>query len=67
MSYQRRTLGIAQHLEDSLCEMFVDFGVAGNRLRNLGDGIVIPIVLPTMTNEDATVGFELSDKVFSLH
>ena len=47
--------------------MFVDFGVAGNRLRNLGDGIVIPIVLPTMTNEDATVGFELSDKVFSLH
>jgi hypothetical protein len=62
-----RTLGIAQHLEDAFGEMFVNFDVTWNRLRNLGEGIVIPIVLPTMTNEHAAVGLELSDQISSLH
>ena len=47
--------------------MFFDFGVAGNRLRNFRDGIMIPVVLSAMTNKYATVGFELSDQIFSLH
>ena len=41
--------------------------MARNRLGNLGGGIVIPVVLPTVTNKQATVGFELSDEVFALH
>jgi hypothetical protein len=38
-------LGIAQYLENALCEVFIDLGVTGYRLGNIRDGIVIPIVL----------------------
>jgi hypothetical protein len=47
--------------------MFVDFDVTRKGLRYFGDGIIIPIILPAMTNEHASVGFELSDEVFTLH
>ena len=60
-------LGIAQHLQNTLGEVFIDFGVTRYRLRNIRDGIVIPIVLSTVANEQATIGFELSDEIFAFH
>lgn len=59
--------GVAQHLQDTLGEVFLDFGVPRNRLRNLGGGVVIPVVLPTVANEHAAIGFELSDEIFAFH
>lgn len=63
----RNESGIAQHLQDALGEMFLDFGVPRNRLRNLGGGVVIPVVLSTVANEHATVGFKLPDEIFAFH
>lgn len=58
---------IAQHLQDALGKGFIDLGVTRYRLRNIRDGIVIPIVLSAVTNKHATVGFKLPDEVFALH
>jgi hypothetical protein len=60
-------LRITQHLQDAFCEVFVNFGVARDGLGNLCGRIVIPVVLPTVTNELATVSFELSDEIIPLH
>jgi len=35
----RTRLWIAEHFQDAFCEVFVNLGVAGDRLRNLGDRI----------------------------
>ena len=63
----RIVLGIAQQLQDTFCEMFVDLGVARNGLGNLRGGIVILVVLSTMTDKHTTDGFKFSKEVVALH
>ena len=41
---------IAQHLQDALCKVFIDLTVAWNGLRNLGGGVVIPVVFAAVSN-----------------
>ena len=47
--------------------MLVDFGMPGDGLRNLANGIEIPIVLAAVSNEETAEGFKLADKIPSLH
>ena len=54
-------LGVAQHLQDALGEMLVDFGVSWNGLGYLRGGVVIPVVLPAVANKHAATRFELPD------
>ena len=58
---------IPQHLQDALCEVFIDFGVSRDGLRHFRDGVVIPIVFPAVANEQTTSGFKPPNKVFPLH
>lgn len=58
---------IAQHLQDTLGEVFIDLGVPRYRLGNIRDGIVIPIVLSAVANQQAATGFDLPNEVFALH
>ena len=60
-------LGVGQHFQDALGEVFVDLGVSRNRLRNPRAGVVLPIVFPAVTNQLAADGFELPDEILSLH
>ena len=59
--------GVAQHSQNTFCEMFLDLGVARDGLGNLRGRVVIPIVLSTVTNEHTPNGFKLSDEIFALH
>ena len=64
---REESLRVAQHLQDTLSEMLVDFGVSGNGLGYLRGGVVIPVVLPTMANKYAATRFELPDQILPLH
>ena len=60
-------LGIAQYFQDAFCKMFINLSVAGNRLGNLRDGIMIPVVLSAVAYKHTTIGLQLSDEVFAFH
>ena len=60
-------LRIGQHLQDASRKMFVDFGVSRERLGHFRDGVVIPIVLSALANEQTPTGFKLTNEVFALH
>lgn len=50
----RSESGIGEQLQNMLRRMFVNFSVTGDGLGNFGRGVVIPIVLSTVTNKHAT-------------
>lgn len=58
---------IFQFLKNVTGEMFVDLSVAGDRLTGRGSRILIPIVLASMANEDASVLLKLPDEVVAFH
>jgi hypothetical protein len=47
--------------------MFVDIRVPRDGLRNFRGGIVIPIVLATVPDEETAERFKLPDKLLALH
>ncbi len=61
------SLRICQHLQNASGQMFVDFGVSGNRLGHFRDGVVIPVVLSAVANKQAPTSFKLTNEVFALH
>jgi hypothetical protein len=61
------SLWVAQHLNNALCQMLVYLSMSWNGLRYFGDGIVIPIMLSTVANQHAAIGFQLTNEFFALH
>lgn len=57
----------AQALDNPLSQSFVDLAMARNGLRFTRVRIPIPIVIPTMANQDAAGVLQLLDQVPSLH
>jgi len=49
-------LGIAQYFQDAFCQMFINLSVAGNRLGNFREGIMIPVVLSAVAYKYTTIG-----------
>lgn len=64
MACLSRNLGLGQHFQNAFRKMLVDLGVSRNRLRNLRGGVVIPVVLSAVANQQAANSFELPDEVF---
>lgn len=52
--HNRSESGVGEQLQNMLRKMLVNFSVTGDRLRNVGRGVVISIVLSTVTNKHAT-------------
>ena len=63
-SNRLRTFQLSQ---DMACERLFDLVVSRNRLANAGLGILVPIVSPAMSEEHATLLFDLADQVNTLH
>lgn len=59
------SLWVAQHLNNALCQMLVHLSMSWNGLRYFGDGIVI--MLSTVANQHAAIGFQLTNEFFALH
>jgi hypothetical protein len=60
-------LSVSQHSENTFRKVFIDLSMPWNGLRDFGGRIVIPIVLPAVSDQYTAIGFELSDKIFALH
>lgn len=67
MACLSRNLGVGQHFQDAFRKVLVDLGVPRNRLRNLRGGVVIPVVLSAVADQQAADSFELPDEVLPLH
>ena len=53
--------------DDMPGQMFLNFSMSWNRLRDSGSGIAIPIMSPAMANESASQPLDDPNEVDSLH
>jgi len=60
-------VSVLEHLEDVLGQRLFDFSMAWDRLADTRSRILIPIVPSTVSNEDAAVLLDLTNKVAPLH
>jgi hypothetical protein len=49
------------------CEMILDFGMTRNRLTGVSAWVLLPVVSPTMPDEDASRCFDLADEFSPFH
>src|SRR4051812_18418106 len=58
---------IAQHVDDVPGQALLDLPVPGDRLRDAGGRVAIPIVLPPVAHELAAEPFDSPNQVDALH
>lgn len=59
--------GMAQHLDDMLGQIFLDFPMPRHRLRNTCHEITVPVVLASMPHQYPLEPFDRLDEIDPLH
>lgn len=55
-----------EFLQYRFCELFVDFAVAGNGLGNARGGIVVPVMLSAVADQDTTHLLKLLNELLAI-
>jgi len=53
--------------EDAFCQILINFSMPWNWLRNLGGGVVIPIMVAAMTNKNTAECLDLLNQIAMFH
>src|ERR1051325_3430004 len=60
-------LGVREFTNDRPCQMLIYFTMPRNRLANFRLRILIPVMLPTVTDKNGTLLLNLPDQIATLH